>query len=81
MSDESSGSALTRTDDLIVAAAPTAADAVGDPDRLVAADSSLMRVHQHGASARRLSGTAGPCPMDSEDGASPARVVLTHRMD
>ena len=46
------------TYDRIFAAAHTAADAAGDLDWLVAADSSLMRVHQHGATARRLSGNA-----------------------
>jgi transposase len=46
------------TYDRILAAAHTAADAAGDLDWLVAADSSLMRVHQHGATARRLGGNA-----------------------
>ena len=46
------------TYDRIFAAAHTAADAAEDLDWLVAADSSLMRVHQHGATARRLSGNA-----------------------
>lgn len=46
------------TYDRILAAAHTAADAAGDLDWLVAADSSLMRVHQHGATARRWSGNA-----------------------
>lgn len=46
------------TYDRVFAAAHTAADAAGDLDWLVAADSSLMRVHQHGATARRLSGNA-----------------------
>jgi len=46
------------TYDRILAAAHTAADAAGQLDWLVAADSSLMRVHQHGATARRLSGNA-----------------------
>jgi len=46
------------TYDRIFAAAHTAADAAGELDWLVAADSSLMRVHQHGATARRLSGNA-----------------------
>lgn len=46
------------TYDRIFAAAHTAADAAGELDWLVAADSSLMRVHQHGASARRRSGNA-----------------------
>jgi putative transposase len=46
------------TYDRILAAAHTAAEAAGDLDWLVAADSSLMRVHQHGATARRWSGNA-----------------------
>ena len=46
------------TYDRIFAAAHTAADTAGDLDWLVAADSSLMRVQQHGATARRLSGNA-----------------------
>ena len=46
------------TYDRIFAAAHTAADTAGELDWLVAADSSLMRVHQHGATARRLSGNA-----------------------
>src|SRR3954453_22235277 len=46
------------TYDRIFAAAHTAADEAGDLDWLVAADSSLMRVHQHGATARRCSGNA-----------------------
>lgn len=46
------------TYDRLLAAAHTAADVAGELDWLVAADSSLMRVHQHGASARRLSGNA-----------------------
>ena len=46
------------TYDRILAAAHTAADAVGELDWLVAADSSLMRVHQHGATARRWRGNA-----------------------
>lgn len=46
------------TYDRVFAAAHTAADAAGDLDWLVAADSSLMRVHQHGASARRFIGNA-----------------------
>ena len=52
--------ALSRdgTQDRIFAAAHTAADAAGDLDWLVAADSGLMRVHPHGATARRLGGNA-----------------------
>jgi transposase len=46
------------TYDRIFAAAHSAADVAGELDWLVAADSSLMRVHQHGATARRLSGNA-----------------------
>lgn len=46
------------TYDRIFATAHTAADAAGELDWLVAADSSLMRVHQHGATARRWSGNA-----------------------
>ena len=43
-----------------VAGVPVAAVTLrrGDLDWLVAADSSLLRVHQHGASARRWSGHA-----------------------
>jgi len=46
------------TYDRIFAAVHTAADAAGELDWLVAADSSLMRVDQHGATARRWSGNA-----------------------
>ena len=46
------------TYDRLLAAAHTSADAAGELDWLVAADSSLMRVHQHGATARRTSGNA-----------------------
>lgn len=46
------------TYDRIFAAVHTAADAARELDWLVAADSSLMRVHQHGATARRWSGNA-----------------------
>ena len=46
------------TFDRLLAAAHTAADAAGELDWLVAADSSLMRVHQHGATARRTGGNA-----------------------
>lgn len=42
----------------LLAAAQTRADAAGELDWLVAADSSLVRVHQHGASAARLGGNA-----------------------
>ena len=46
------------TYDRLLAAAHTGVDAEGELDWLVAADSSLMRVHQHGATARRHSGNA-----------------------
>jgi putative transposase len=37
------------------------ADARGELDWLVAADSSLVRVHQHGAAASRIGGNAATC--------------------
>jgi len=43
---------------LTAAQADADADAAGGLDRLVAADSSLMRVHQHGATAPRIGGAA-----------------------
>jgi len=50
----------------LLAAAQSDADAGGDLDWLVSADSSLVRVHQHGAAARRRGGNAasaaGPVP-------------------
>ena len=64
------------TYDRIFAAAHTAADTAGELDWLVAADSSLMRVHQHGATARRLSGNAATVSsghgVESVDDAAPA---------
>lgn len=57
------------TYDRLLAAAHTAADAAGELDWLVAADSSLMRVHQHGATARRTAGNAATVegPADTAD--------------
>jgi hypothetical protein len=50
----------------LFATAQADADACGELDWLVATDSSLMRVHQHGASARCIGGNAataeGPVP-------------------
>jgi transposase len=50
----------------LLAAAHADADARDELDWLVAADSSLVRVHQHGAAARRFGGNAatatGPEP-------------------
>jgi transposase len=60
------------TYDRIFAAAHTAADTAGELDWLVAADSSLMRVHQHGASARRLSGNAATVSIGHGRGAEHA---------
>ncbi|WP_344017206.1 IS5 family transposase [Pseudonocardia xinjiangensis] len=51
----------------VLGAAHADADARGELDWLVAADSSLVRVHQHGAAARRIGGNAatavGPEPL------------------
>ena len=38
------------------------ADAAAGPDWLVAADSTLVRVHQHGISASRVGGNASTSP-------------------
>ena len=42
----------------LLAEAQACADAAGELDWIVAADSSLVRVHQHGASAARIGGNA-----------------------
>lgn len=42
----------------LLSAAQAQADAAGGLDWLVAADSSLVRVHQHGATAARIGGNA-----------------------
>lgn len=62
------------TYDRIFAAAHTAADTAGELDWLVAADSSLMRVHQHGATARRLSGNAATVSASVSNGHGDGRV-------
>ena len=54
----------------LLAAAHADADARGELDWLVAADSSLVRVHQHGAAARRFGGNAATAP-GPEPGAAP----------
>jgi transposase len=47
------------------------ADAAGELDRLVEVDSTVVRVHQHGASARRIGGNAATVSADApEDGAA-----------
>jgi transposase len=46
----------------LLAAAHADVDARGELDWLVAADSSLVRVHQHGAAARRFGGNAATAP-------------------
>ncbi|HYH30856.1 MAG TPA: IS5 family transposase [Pseudonocardia sp.] len=67
------------TYDRLLAAAHTTADAAGELDWLVAADSSLMRVHQHGATARRTSGNAatveGPTHVAERSAGSAARLT------
>ena len=59
----------------LLARAQADADAAGELDWLVAADSTLVRVHQHGASARRMGGNAsttrGEADDDQEDGRRP----------
>ena len=54
----------------VLAAAQADADARGELDWLVAADASLVRVHQHGASTRRFGGNAA-----TVEGPAPAPVV------
>jgi transposase len=46
----------------LLAAAQADADARAELDWLVSADSSLVRVHQHGAAARRIGGNAATAP-------------------
>lgn len=53
----------------LLAKAQTDADAAGELDWLVAVDSTIVRVHQHGASARRVGGNAAthrPAGTDTE---------------
>ncbi len=61
----------------LLARAQADADAAGELDWLVAADSTLVRVHQHGASARRVGGNAstvrGEADDDQEGGRRPGR--------
>ena len=55
----------------LLARAQADADAAGELDWLVAVDSTVVRVHQHGASARRVGGNAATVsPEDREDGAA-----------
>ena len=51
----------------LLARAQADADAAGELDWLVAADSTLVRVHQHGASARRMGGNAATVPEADDD--------------
>ena len=62
----------------LLAAAQADADARGEVDWLVAADSSLVRVHQHGAAARRFGGNAAtvPGPEPAAAGGTGGRVEL-----
>jgi transposase len=56
----------------LLARAQADADAAGELDWLVAADSTMVRVHQHGASARRVGGNAATArPDESEVSATP----------
>ena len=50
----------------LLARPQTDADAAGELDWLVAVDSTAVRVHQHGATARRTSGNAPTVPVDRE---------------
>ena len=62
----------------LLARAQADADAAGELDWLVAADSTLVRVHQHGASARRVGGNASTVRSgddDQEGGRRPGRVI------
>src|SRR3954467_13038616 len=51
----------------LLARAQADADAAGELDWLVAADSTLVRVHQHGASARRVGGNASTVRGGADD--------------
>ena len=51
----------------LLARAQTEADAAGELDWLVAVDSSIVRVHQHGATARRVGGNAPTVPPDDPE--------------
>jgi transposase len=51
----------------LLAPAQADADAAGELDWLVAADSTLVRVHQHGASARRVGGDAATVRGEGDD--------------
>ena len=65
----------------LLARAQADADAAGELDWLVAADSTLVRVHQHGASARRVGGNASTVRGDDDDqegGRRPGRVTDRH---
>ena len=50
----------------LVARAQADADAAGELDWLVAVDSTAVRVHQHGATARRTGGNAPTVPAGRE---------------
>jgi transposase len=56
----------------LLARAQTDADAAGELDWLVAADSTMVRVHQTGATARRLGGNAATVPENHAAAASAA---------
>jgi transposase len=50
----------------LLARAQADADAAGELEWLVAADSTMVRVHQHGATARRTRGNAATVEADRE---------------
>ena len=52
----------------LLARAQADADTAGELDWLVAADSTMVRVHQHGATARRTGGNAATAPDPDEEG-------------
>jgi transposase len=55
----------------LLARAQADADAAGELDWLIAADFTLVRVHQHGATARRVGGNAAAVPAEPEEGKAP----------
>ena len=52
----------------LLARAQADADAAAELDWLVAADSTMVRVHQHGATARRVGGNAATVSDPDEEG-------------
>ena len=72
------------TFDRLLARARAEADARGEIDWQVAADSTAAKLHQHGATLRRLAGnaaTATPTPEESTQAAEGAQTAGTERED